>query len=59
MTDTALATEADDPSPREAVVALSLRAWAPVFASIERAMDADYEAAVFRLFPVARYFKKV
>lgn len=30
-----------DPSRLDEVVALSLRAWAPVFASIERAMDAD------------------
>lgn len=30
-----------DPSRLDEVVALSLRAWAPVFASLERAMDAD------------------
>ena len=35
-----------DPSHLEAVVRLSLRAWAPVFDSIEQAMDAD----VYRVF---------
>jgi ribosomal protein S18 acetylase RimI-like enzyme len=33
--------EAYDPSRLEAIVQLSLRAWAPVFASLERVMDAD------------------
>jgi len=38
--------EAYDDAWLEEIVALSLRAWAPVFASIERAMDADVYLAM-------------
>ncbi len=35
------------PHHREAIIALSLRAWAPVFASLEREMDAAVWAAFY------------
>jgi hypothetical protein len=54
------------PEDDQAVVELSLRAWAPVFASIEQALGRDpghgparrvYEKAGYTGFPVVRYFK--
>ncbi|MBE9211512.1 hypothetical protein IQ247_02060 [Plectonema cf. radiosum LEGE 06105] len=56
----------------DAIVRLSLRAWSPVFDSIQKALDseiyehfypdgwpASQQKAGFGLFPVARYFKKL
>lgn len=36
-----------DPQDRDAIVRLSLRAWAPVFASLEQALDPDVHRAFY------------